>query len=516
MTDVARLQVVEVSKHYGPTVALNNASFAVADGDVHALIGENGAGKSTLVKLLSGLIRPDAGEIRVAGESVRLHSPRDALGAGIATAYQELTVIPYLTVAQNLLLGREPRNRLRLVSTNRLVQQASGMLQRWELAGVSPEALVSELSLAERQQLELVRSLDRTSQVLLLDEPTAALGAQQVDWLFRQVRRLRDKGKTLVFISHRMSEVREIADKITVLRNGHEVATFAPHEASDRDVIQMMVGRDVKATLRKTRDVSSEVRLDVEDLRCEPGLKGLSFSLRAGEIVGLGALQGNGQLELFLSLFGARRAASGTIRLDGQPYKPRSPYDAIHRGLGISLVPEDRKAEGVMVDMSGLANITLPSLRGLATAGVVRTPRQRRAALSAARGVNVTPQNLVKEVRALSGGNQQKIALGKWLVADTKLLLMYDPTRGVDVATKAEIFAMMQEMAEAGKSILFYSTDIEELLGVSDRIVVLYRGVKAAELSQSEMTRDRVLTAMLGVARDDSVSMPVQAPEAAL
>jgi ribose transport system ATP-binding protein len=493
------LHVDDVAKRYGPTVALDGASFAVADGHVHALVGENGAGKSTLLKVLSGVVNPDSGVVRIAGEPVRLHSPRDAFAAGIVTAYQELTVIPQLTVAQNVMLGREPHGRSGMAATNRLVAETTRILAEWELEDVDPEAPVQDLSLGRRQQIELVRSLHRTTHVLLLDEPTAALGASQVEWLFRQVARLRDRGRTMVFISHRMGEVREIADMITVLKDGKDVATFRPTEATDDEVIRMMVGHALETVARRrTPGGERTVRLEVSGLTSEPGLRSADLSVRAGEVVGVAALQGNGQLELFLTLFGARRSTSGTVAVDGRPYRSRSPHDAIHRGVGISLVPEDRKAEGVLLEMTGLRNVTLPRLGRLATAGFTRSGREARAALQVAGTVNVTPANLAKEVRQLSGGNQQKLVLGKWLIGETGVLLMYDPTRGVDVGTKAEMFSTMERMADDGTAVLFYSTDIEELLTVSDRVVVMYRGTVVAEFPRESMSRSTILSAMLG------------------
>jgi ribose transport system ATP-binding protein len=497
------LQVSKVSKRYGATVALREASFTVEKGHVHALIGENGAGKSTLVKILSGSVQADEGSISVAGEAVRLRSSRDALAAGIATAFQELTLVRHLTVAQNIMLGRAPRNRLRLVTNNHLAAAAREILEEWDLTGVDPDVPVGGLSLSVRQQIELVRVLSRKAPVVLLDEPTAALGAVQVEWLFRQVNRLRDAGGTVVFISHRMGEVREICDEVTVLRSGHEVATFGTSSATDDEVVEMMIGRSVETVMAETgpEPAVGKAVLAVDELTAEPGLRGATFTLREGEILGVAALQGHGQFELFTSLFGARRATGGTISVDGKPLRLRSPHDAIHKGLGINLIPEDRKAEGVLLNMSGLANVTLPHVSAYSRFGLLNKRAERADAKQVFKQLNVRMSALDDDVSSLSGGNQQKLVLGKWMLTGSHIMLMYDPTRGVDIGTKTEIFTMMREFARDGKAIVFYSTDIEELLALSNRIIVLYRGRVVAELSREQSTRNSVLSAMLGSAQ---------------
>jgi len=498
--DAPALEVTEVSKRYGATVALDHASFAVRRGEVHALIGENGAGKSTIVKILSGTLQPDEGGIYVGGQLTKLRSSRDALGAGLATAFQELTLVPHLTVAQNMLLGREPRNRMGLVSSDRLAFETRRILADWDLQDVDPEIPVVELSLAVRQQIELVRVLSRDAAVLLLDEPTAALGSVQVEWLFRQVRRVQERDGTVVFISHRMGEVREICDRVTVLRGGQEVATFKTPEADDEAVVAMMIGHAIEHLEAIQRSVVSDAPtvVAVSDLSSEPALRSASFFLRQGEVLGLAALQGHGQFELFMTLFGARRPTGGQVVVDGRTAHIRSPHDAIHQGLGITLVPEDRKAEGVMLGMSGLVNVTLPNLDRVSSFGFLRKRQERAEAAKVLQSVNVKLSALDEEVSVLSGGNQQKLAIGKWMLTDTRVLLMYDPTRGVDIGTKSEIFVMMRRMAGEGRSLLFYSTDIEELLGVSDRILVMYRGSIVKELSGASCTRNAVLSAMLG------------------
>ncbi len=497
------LEVSKVSKRYGATVALKEASFAVDKGQAHALLGENGAGKSTLVKILSGNIRPDEGSISLAGEPIRVRSSRDALSAGIATAFQELTLVRHLTVAQNIMLGRAKRNRVGLVTNDKMAADAEKILADWELPDVDPNAIVGGLNLSTRQQIELVRVLSRNAAVVLLDEPTAALGATQVDWLFRQVRRLQAEDRTVVFISHRMGEVREICDQATVLRGGRNVATFDTASKSDDEVVEMMIGQAVENVLdeRGSGATIGAPVLTVEELTADPGLRGATFTLREGEIIGIAALQGHGQFELFTALFGARKATGGTITVDSKAVRFHSPHHAVHGGAGINLIPEDRKAEGVLLNMSCLSNVTLPHLNDFAKGGLLNKRAERANAREVFQQLNVRRTAMDDDASVLSGGNQQKLVLGKWMMGESKVLLMYDPTRGVDIGTKTEIFHMMHGFAQSGKAILYYSTDIEELLGLSDRIIALYRGRVVAEISRDDATRNNVLSAMLGTAK---------------
>ena len=493
------LKVENVFKRYGSTAALTDLSFEVVLGEVHALLGENGAGKSTLIKILSGVVQPDSGEFSTAAGPHRFRSPRDARAVGIATAFQELTLVPQLTVAQNLMLGQEPSNSLRLATNRALAEASYELLAEWELDGLDVELPVEGLPLGVQQQIELVRALGQGAGVLLLDEPTAALGAAQVEWLFRQVVRVKEAGTTVVFISHRMQEVREICDRVTVLRGGTSAGTFGAGGENDATVLQMMLGRDLeKAMRRKQGGIVGEAVLTLDRLTGTSGFHDVSLSLRSGEVVGLAALQGHGQSDLFMTLFGARRAASGRIIIGERDVKFRSPRAAIDSGLGISLVPEDRKTEGVILSLSGVRNVTLPNIGRLSRFGFMRRKAERAEAREIFEAVNVRLSAIDSDVSLLSGGNQQKLAIGKWLRTSSQCSLMYDPNRGVDVGTKEEIFNLMNLQAASGAALFFYSTDLEELLAVSHRIFVMYRGRIVAELSEDEMTREKILVAMLG------------------
>jgi ribose transport system ATP-binding protein len=498
---MSTLELSGIVKRYGATVALNGASLCCASGQVHALLGENGAGKSTMVKILGGIVQADAGSIRIAGAPVALTSARAAQRAGIAIAFQELSLIRDLTVAQNLLLGREPLSRLRLVARRRLNRAAARLLDELEIAGVDPDEMVRELPLPVQQKIEIARALAQDPQICLLDEPTSALAASDVDWLFGQVRRLRERGKTVIYITHRLPEVRALCDCLTILRNGSVEGTFPTSAISDAEVIRLMIGRALASSFPPKRHVEGRAEapvLEVRHLRRAPDLQDVSLAVAPRDIVGVAALQGHGQETLFLSIFGARDLDAGAILVDGRPARINSPVDAVHAGLRISLVPGDRKTEGLFLALSGTQNLTISSLRRFSRLGWMNVRKEQAWVQQVLEQLRVQPSALHAPVEALSGGNQQKIVIGKWLLPDPRVLLMFDPTRGVDVGTKHDIYVLMRDYAAAGKGILFYSTDIPELVNVCDRVIVLYRGKVACELAGADLTAERVLAAMLG------------------
>ena len=510
MTDESRdwdgataLEVRKVVKAYGATMALDGVSFSCQVGEVHGLLGENGAGKSTMVKILSGLVSPDQGEIAILGKIVRLRNPRMALSAGTATAFQETTMVPHLTVAQNLMLLREPRGRFGFNSPSLTSAAAAEILSEWDAGEIDPDRPVFDLSLSNRQRLELIRALSRRPAIALLDEATAALGAADVDWLFRQVAKFKSSGGTVVYISHRMGEIRELCERCTVLKNGREVRTFPTSDVTDSEAVEMMAGRAIQRIYAAGRSepTGSDSVLVADHISFPPALEDVSFELRRGEILGMAGLQGHGQKELFMALFGACRA-KGSLEVNGKPLRMRSTHDAVAADIGISLVPEDRKVEGLMVSMEGLANLTIANLSQFTTVGFIRRHRERAAATKTLLAVNASVKTLDQEVWALSGGDQQKLAIGKWLLAGTRVLLMFDPTRGVDVETKAEIFGLMQRLAQEGRSILFHSTDVEEIVNVANRALVMYRGRIAAELEGDGLTKEALVGAMLGTAQE--------------
>jgi ribose transport system ATP-binding protein len=495
------IQAANVDKSYGPVRALRQASFEAVPGEVHALVGENGAGKSTMIKILCGVTRPERGAIRFGGQEVTLTSPHEAESLGIGTAFQELTLLPWLSVGENLLLGREPRGPTGLIRIGRIAAVAREMLADCEVTSIDPAAGVDTLSLAQQQIVEIVRAVSRKPRVLFLDEPTSALPDHEVRWLFTLVRRLRDQGTCIVFTSHRWREVVEIADRITVFRGGTNVATEP--SLDEDEAVRLMTGRSTtrsEATLAQVRD---GVALRVSGLTGER-LAGVTFTAREGEIVGIGGLEGQGQRELFGALFGTMQA-SGEIGVHGTPVRLRSPKDAVR--AGIALVPEDRKAEGLFLGMPIRTNLSLPVLHRIAPAGLITAGRETAAVREMIGDLGITAPSTEQVVGALSGGNQQKVLLGKWLLTDAKILLLYDVTRGVDIATKRDIFRIVAELARQGKTVLFYSSDTAEVAEMSHRVLVMRAGRIAAELTGKDVTAERIVAAAV---RDETPAPAAQ------
>jgi ribose transport system ATP-binding protein len=493
------LIVSDLRKRYGATVALDDLSLSIDRGRVHALLGENGAGKSTLVKLLSGLTQPDAGSIAVFGTSTQIDNPKDAHRLGIRTAFQEISLIKDLTVAQNFLLMEEPVGPSGMIREQQRNALVSKQLERLSLDHIDVRAEVRNLDLPTRQKIEIARAISHNPRILLLDEPTSSLSARDVDWLGAIIDRLSRDGTTIIFISHRLQEVRRFCSDLTILRNGRSVGSHAIGAISDDEVIQLMIGRSISAAFPpKPTEPATQIEapaLSVRALRSTAGLNGVSFDLWPRRITGLGGLDGMGQRELFLALFGLAELQSGSIAVNGYEVKIGSPADAISERIGISMVPEDRKAEGLFLDLDGRQNISLPSLGHFTRWGFVKHRAEVAAVRSALELVQVVPRALWSLVREFSGGNQQKIVLAKWLLAGSRILLLYDPTRGVDVGTKAEIYHLVRQFADAGGAVLYYSTDIPELVNLCDQVAVIYRGRIAEILKGEEITETKIMAA---------------------
>ena len=494
------IDLSNVTKRFGATVALDNASFRVRRGAVHALLGENGAGKSTTVKLLSGLMQPDEGSISILGQSVNMRGPKDAHRAGVQTAFQEMTLVRDLTVAQNLLMSYEPTGWFGRIRQREAQRQAAEWLDRLELGDVRPGAYIRDLALPVRQKIEIAKALVRKPDVLLLDEPTSALSGRDVSWLARRIEEMKARGVTFVFITHRMQEVREFCDSLTVYRNGHDVGAFDTSAISDDEVIRLVIGRSLEA--KYPPKIASPTVLDTpameaRGIKVDAVVNDFDLTLKAGEVHGIAALQGMGQREIFEALFGAEFIDAGQILVDGKPVTLTSTADSLKAGISTSFLPEDRKTEGLFLRLPGGENVSLPVIKRFTHFGLIDRKREQAAIKRALAQMEVNPRAVYKPCLSFSGGNQQKIAMAKWLLTQSRVWLMFDPTRGIDVGTKHQIFVLMRAFAAAGGSVLFYSTDVPELVNVCDRVTVVYRGRNVAELAGDALTEENVMRKML-------------------
>lgn len=488
---MSSLELCAITKRYPGVTALQEVDFAVEAGSVHALVGENGAGKSTLLRVLAGATRPDAGEIRLDGAQVEFREPRDALERGITVIYQELSLVPELSVAANVFLGMEPA-RLGLLDRLAMRNGTAAALGSLGLS-VDPVTPVGRLSVARQQLVELARALVREARVIALDEPTATLTPHEVDHLFGQIDRLKSLGVAIVFVSHRLHEVRRIADHITVLRDGRRVWSGPAAAKDDAAVIRAMVGRDVEyPRLAAARPPSEPPALEARDLSRRPAFEDVCLTARAGEVLGLAGLVGAGRTELARTLAGADRPESGQMWLEGRPFRPGSPSRAIARG--VVYLPEDRKREGLVLGMRVRENVTLSVLGRFCRLGRVRRSAESEAAQAAVGRVDLRPPDPERDVRTLSGGNQQKVVLARGLLAEARVLLFDEPTRGVDVGAKAELHRHIRALADEGRAVVVISSELPELLALADRIVVLREGRVTGALEGAEMTPERVMT----------------------
>jgi ribose transport system ATP-binding protein len=500
-----------LSKAFAGVHALEEVSFDVRGGEVHALLGENGAGKSTLVKVISGVLRADSGEVRLRDEPFVPRDPGASLAAGVGVVFQELPLIPDLTVMENIFFNRQPLSPLGTVARRRMRARADELFASIGLSGIDPARQLRDLSVAARQLVAIAKVLAADPDIVVLDEATSALGPSEVTWLFERTRALAATGKGIVFISHRLAEADEISDRVTVLRNGRNVGTWTAGEISADGLISAMLGRRLEQLYPDQHATpQDETVLAVRELTAGRRLHGVDFTLRRGEILGICGLEGQGQLELFLALYGVIRAR-GTIVVEGRARRLRSPRDALRAGLGLALVPEDRKNEGILPTLSVRENISLPSLSRIRRLGLINRDAERELIAPVVRDLRIGREDPEQLVGGLSGGNQQKVIVGKFLLTGAKVLLFYDLTRGVDVGTKAEIFKMMEQLAAEGYAILFYSTDLAELVNVPHRTCVMFDGRIVAEFDRGSATQEKLVAAMVGsTSRADDEARPVE------
>ena len=490
-----------VSKRYGGVRALEKADLTVETGQIHAILGENGAGKSTLIKIMSGVVAPDEGRMLLDGREVEFASPAAANQAGIVCIFQELSLIPDLSVADNILISNPPK-RFGLIDRRAQRRIAEEALARAGAEDIHPMAPVKDLALSRRQMVEIAKALARNPRVLILDEATSALTAADVAKVFVVLKRLRSEGLALLYISHRMHEIAELADQCTVFRNGRNVATYRAGAKSDNEVVELMIGREYSHVFPAKPPLAPSDKppvLEVRNLSWSDRLKDISLGVRAGEVVGLGGLDGQGQRELLLALFGVLRGVSAEVLIDGAPVSVSSPSAAKSRKIGMALIPEDRKTEGLMLPMSVSVNLSFAALDRISKGGVVDRAAERKLIDEMIALLAIRTAGTDIPVGSLSGGNQQKVVIAKWLMVEPRIILLNDPTRGIDVGTKAEIYQLLRKLASSGAAIVFYSTDYDELIGCCDRVLVLYDGAVKRVLVGEEITERALISSALNI-----------------
>ncbi len=492
------LIVEHLARHFSGVRALTDASLEVRAGEIHALVGENGAGKSTLVRIVTGALTPDAGSVTYDGRTIDVFSPTAARSLGIAAIHQHPTLFPDLSVAENLALGLESAGAWTRIDWRARRDRARTLLARVG-ARIDVDREAASLSLPEQQLVEIARALGAQARLLILDEPTASLTPQEVDRLFALLAELRAAGTAIIYISHRLEELPRLADRVTVLRDGQTVGTREMADVADGELIRLMVGRDVEAIFPKREIAIGDPVLTLEGVTSHAaGVHDVSFTIRRGEIVGLSGLVGAGRTELARVLFGLEPLDAGTIRLNGQSIRPRSPEDAIARGL--AYLPEDRRRHGVILDLGVDANLTLAALTAISRRGFLDHAAEASIATGLVQKLGIKTAALTTPVRNLSGGNQQKVALGRWLVQPPAVLILDEPTQGVDVGAKSEIHRLIGELAAQGMAVLMISSELIEILGMSDRIVVMRNGGVAAAIARTEATPESVMAAAFGTA----------------
>ncbi len=488
------IELRSVSKSFAGIRVVHSVSFDMHPGEVHALMGENGAGKSTMIKIMAGLHQADEGEILVNGRVVKFASPKDAHAAGIATVHQELLLFPELTVAENIFLGQTPKTRLGTIDWQKMRERSRQLLDSLDSGDLDIDQKVATLSVGNRQRIEIARALAQDARVLIMDEPTAALAEADVQRLMAIVRNLRDRGVAIVYVSHRMPEIFALADRVTVLRDGHHVATKNISDVDEPALVSMMVGRAIDRLYPAKQGTDGDVILELKDVSYRSVVRGISLKLKRGEILGLAGLVGSGRTETALTIFGITPATSGEILIDGKAQAIASPEAA--RDLGIAYIPEDRGSQGLIRMQTIEENVALANLKRLMRGFLVDAARVTAEAKNAITKFGIRARGPEQLVRQLSGGNQQKVVLGKWLATNPRILIMDEPTRGIDVGAKAEIHLLMRKLAGEGMAILMISSELPEVLGMSDRVLVMNGGRIVGEFDKEHATAEAVGTIM--------------------
>lgn len=508
---VPLLRLEGISKRYGGVRALEGADLVVEAGRVHAILGENGAGKSTLIKVIAGVVAPDEGRMLLDGKQVRFADPAAANAAGIVCIFQELSLIPELSVADNIIASNPP-TRLGMIDRRAQRRLAEDALQRAGGADIDTRMPVKDLPLSRRQIVEIAKALARKPRLLILDEATSALAAADVRVVFDVIKRLRAEGVALLYISHRMHEIAELADDCTVFRNGRKIATYIAGTRTDEQVVELMIGREyhnVFPPKPAPRPESGPPVLEVRNLSWPPRVNDVSLTARSGEIVGLGGLDGQGQRELMLALFGVLRGTGGDVLIDGKAVAINSPRAAKSPAIGMALIPEDRKTEGLMLPMSVRDNLSFAALSEISRFGIIDRSAERAKVGELVKLLSIKTDGISVPAGALSGGNQQKIVIAKWLMRRPRVILLNDPTRGIDVGTKQEIYQLLRKLADEGAAIIFYSTDYDELIGCCDKVLVMYNGTVQRTLVGDGITEHALIASALNLSGEEAGRIPV-------
>lgn len=491
------LRMEGISKSFSGVIVLDAVQFRLAKGEVHALTGENGAGKSTLMKILAGIYEKDLGSIYIEGNPVDIRSPREAIRLGISMIHQELNPVREMTVAENIFLGREPYNRVTRVVDRKREREESLSLFNDIGISVDPAAKMKSLSVAEMQMVEIAKAVSYSSSIIIMDEPTSAITGKEISKLFEIISDLKSKGISIIYISHKMEEIFSICDSITVLRDGRYIETRPSHKFDRDTLVSLMVGREIGDMFPKITTNPGEVTLQVEGLTQQGVFKDIEFEARRGEVLGFSGLMGAGRSEIVETIFGMRRAYSGTIRVNGKEIEIKSPADAIRNG--IALITDDRKTKGLNLKASVRDNITMVHLKAFSRFGqVLRLKKENRAVDEEIGKFRIKTRDRNQPVGTLSGGTQQKVVLSKWLINDPEIIIFDEPTRGIDVGAKAEIYRIITNLAGEGKTIIMVSSELPEILGLCDRVIVLYHGRITGRFERSEFDQERILTAAMG------------------
>lgn len=501
------LEIKKVSKHFGGVEALKNVDLECFTHSIHAIVGENGAGKSTLMKVIAGVIQPNAGSIRYDGRPVRFFSPLEAIEVSIVSVFQELSIIPDLTVAENVCIVSNQPKRKRFTSAKEQRRRAEEIFARMKCEDIDPRELCSDLSLSRLQLVEIAKALNMKPRILILDEATSALTAADSEKVFALLKSLREEGVSMLYITHHLHEIEIIADICSVFRNGERVDTFMQGTKSQAEIVKMMIGRPLsKIFPEKNSEKSSggEAVLQVEHLEWYDKLRDISFTIHKGEIVGIGGIDGQGQGDLLYSLFGVLKNVKGDIRLMGERIPLKSPSAIVRERKSIVMIPADRKSEGLFLSMSILKNISIAALRHISKGLLIERRKELEKVTEMLNALHIRIGSVHDTMESVSGGNQQKVVLAKWLMLGAKCILLMDPTRGIDVGTKQEIYALLRDLADKGTSILLYTTDYDEFIGLCDRVLIMYKGAIVKTLVGDEITDNNILVASLNLKPDSN------------